>query len=136
MEQGSLGSLVAFGINFNASKLQVPISVYLVFILLMASAFFIALFTIVAPSKIRRRDGTPLARYPHDGFWQELKRQRRLLQDWRLLAMFIPMFASEVPIIVLSSLNCECNVSPLCDHGSDRILQRSTSTFGPDLCIL
>ncbi|KAL8720880.1 MAG: hypothetical protein Q9225_002325 [Loekoesia sp. 1 TL-2023] len=71
----------------------------------MASAFFVALFTIVAPSKVRRRDGTPLAHYPHEGLWQELKRQRLLLQDWRLLAMFVPMFASEVPIIVLSSLN-------------------------------
>lgn len=77
----------------------------------MASAFFVALFTIVAPSKVRRHDGTPLARYPHEGLWHELKRQRLLLQDWRLLAMFVPMFASEVPIIVLSSLNCKCTES-------------------------
>ena len=73
----------------------------------MASAFFVALFAIVTPSKVRRRDGTPLADYPHEGFWQELKNQRRLFQDWRILAMFVPMFASEVPVIVLSSLNCE-----------------------------
>ncbi|KAL8704647.1 MAG: hypothetical protein Q9201_002181 [Fulgogasparrea decipioides] len=101
----SLGSIVAFGINFHADKLQVPISVYIVFILLMASAFFVALFTIIAPSEVRRRDGTPLAHYPHDGLWQELKNQRRLLQDWRLLALGVPMLASEVPIIVSSSLN-------------------------------
>ena len=106
-DEGSLGSIVAFGINFNASKLRVPISIYIVFILLMASGFLVAFFTIVAPSKVRRRDGTPLAHYPHEGFWPELKNQRRLFQDWRLLAMFVPMFASEVPIIVLSSLNCE-----------------------------
>ncbi|KAL8989125.1 MAG: hypothetical protein Q9177_001923 [Variospora cf. flavescens] len=101
----TLGSLVAFGINFNASQLQVPMSVYIVFILLMASAFFVAAFSIVPPAKVRRRDGTPIAHYPHEGLWEELKRQRLLLKDWRLLAMFIPMFASEVPIIVLSSLN-------------------------------
>ena len=106
-DQGTLGSLVAFGINFNASNLQVPMSVYIVFVLLMASAFFIAAFSIVPPAQVRRRDGTPLAHYPHEGLWEELKRQRLLLKDWRLLAMFIPMFASEVPIIVLSSLNCE-----------------------------
>lgn len=106
-DQGTFGSLVAFGINFNASNLQVPISVYIVFILLMASAFFVAAFGIVPPAQVRRRDGTPLAHYPHEGLWEELKRQRLLLNDWRLLAMFIPMFASEVPIIVLSSLNCE-----------------------------
>ncbi|KAI4103821.1 MAG: hypothetical protein L6R37_003624 [Teloschistes peruensis] len=108
----TLGSLVAFGINFNASSLQVPISVYIVFILLMVSGFFVALFAIIAPSEVRRRDGTPLAHYPHEGLWQELKNQRRLFRDWRLLAMFIPMFASEVPIIVLSSLNCGCILRP------------------------
>ncbi|KAL9605541.1 MAG: hypothetical protein Q9179_001244 [Wetmoreana sp. 5 TL-2023] len=62
----------------------------------MASAFFVALFTIIAPSEVRRRDGTPLAHYPHDGLWQELKNQRRLLQDWRLLALGVPMLASEI----------------------------------------
>lgn len=98
---------MAFGLNFNASKLQVPIAVYIVFILLMVSAFLVALFFIVKPSKVRRRDGTPLAHYPHQGIWPELKNQRRLLQDWRLLVMFIPMLASEVSLIVLSSLNCE-----------------------------
>ncbi|KAL9034731.1 MAG: hypothetical protein Q9180_005246 [Flavoplaca navasiana] len=101
----SLGSIVAFGLNFNASILRVPTAVYIVFILAMVSALFVALFFIVEPSKIRRRDGTPLAHYPHHGMWQELKNQRRLLQDWRLLVMFIPMIASEVAVIVLSSLN-------------------------------
>ncbi|KAL8695757.1 MAG: hypothetical protein Q9224_003181, partial [Gallowayella concinna] len=101
----SLGSIVAFAINFDASALHVPIAVYIVFILVMALSFLVALFGIVAPSTVRRRDGTPLAHYPHEGFWQELKHQRRLFQDWRILAMFVPMFASEVPFIVLSSLN-------------------------------
>ena len=107
MAQGSLGSIVAFGINFNASKLQVPISVYVVFLIVMASAFLLASFTIVPPSEVRRRDGTALAHYPHEGFWQELKNQRRLFEDWRVLVMLIPMFASEVTFIVISSLNCE-----------------------------
>ncbi|KAL8956965.1 MAG: hypothetical protein Q9193_005645 [Seirophora villosa] len=100
-----LGSIVAFGINFNASVVQVPISVYIVFLVVMTSAFFVALFTIIPPSQVRRRDGTPLAHYPHEGFWQELKNQRRLFQDWRILVLFIPMFASEVPFIVISSCN-------------------------------
>ena len=98
----------------------------------MASGFLVALFTIVAPSKVRRRDGTPLAHYPHEGFWQELKNQRQLLQDWRLIAMFIPMFASEVPIIVLSSLNCTCHLS-ICVHSPNSRTQHFTSTFEPDL---
>ena len=105
---GTLGSFVSFGINFNASALQVPVSVYVVFIILMASGFFVAFFTIVPPSRVRRADGTALADYPHDGFWHELKAQGTLFKDWRLLVMFVPMIASEVIVIVFSSLNCEC----------------------------
>ena len=109
---GTLGSLVSFGINFNASVLQVPVSVYVVFIVLMASGFFVACFTIVPPSRVRRLDGTPLAHYPHEGFWVELKAQSKLLRDWRLLALFIPLFGSEITVIVFSTLNCEIDLSP------------------------
>ena len=73
----------------------------------MASAFFLAFFTIVSPSEVRRGEYTALAHYPHEGLWQELKNQRRLLKDWRVLTMLIPMFASEVTFVVPSSLNCE-----------------------------
>ena len=106
MFAGTLGSVTAFGLNFKATELHVPIAVYVIFIILMATAFFVALFCIIEPSSVRRQDGTPIAHYPDEGFWQELKNQRRLLQDWRLLVMFIPMLASEVALIVLSSLNC------------------------------
>ena len=103
---GTLASFVSFGINFKASALRVPVSVYVVFIILMASGLFIACFTIVTPSRVRRSDGTPLAHYPHDGFWLELKAQSKLFRDWRLLAMFVPLFGSEIVVIVFSTLNC------------------------------
>ena len=103
---GTLGSVAAFGLNFKATELHVPIAVYVIFIILMGSAFFVALFGIIEPSSVRRQDGSPIAHYPHQGFWQELKNQRRLLQDWRLLVMFIPMLGSEIALIVISSLNC------------------------------
>ncbi|KAL9011860.1 MAG: hypothetical protein Q9173_003335 [Seirophora scorigena] len=90
-----LGSIVAFGINFNARVVQVPISVYAFFLVVMTSAFFVALFTIIQLSQVRWRDGTPLAHYPHEGFGQELKNQRQMFRDWRILVLFIPMFASE-----------------------------------------
>ena len=122
---------MAFGINFNANELQVPVSVYIVFIILMASAFVLAAFFIVSPAKVRRRDGTPLAQYPHEGLWEELKRQRLLFKDWRLLAMFIPMFASEVPIIVISSLNCKCMILFVVDMTDTRV-KPFTSTSAPD----
>ena len=105
---GTLASLVAFGINYHAKVQQVPLAVYVVFICLMASAFFVALFAILPPSKIRRSDGTALAHYPHKGFWFEIKAQGQLLRDWRMLALVIPMFASEIAIIVMSTLNGQC----------------------------
>lgn len=104
---GTLGSLVSFGINLNASALQVPVAVYIVFIVLTASGFFLTCFTILPPSRVRRPDGTPLADYPHEGLWHELKAQSKLFGDWRLLAMFIPLLGSEVVVIVNSTLNCE-----------------------------
>lgn len=76
----------------------------------MASAFFVALLTIVSPSRVRRADGTPLAHYPHEGLWRELKAQSQLFKDWRLLALFVPMFSSEVSIIVFSTLNCKSSL--------------------------
>lgn len=104
---GTLGSLVSFGINFNASALQVPVAVYIVFIVLTASGFFLTCLTILPRSRVRRPDGTPLADFPHQGFWHELKAQGKLFSDWRLLAMFVPLLGSEVVVIVNSTLNCE-----------------------------
>ena len=79
----------------------------------MVLAFFVALFAIVPPSQVRRSDGTPLAQYPHKGFWIELKAQSQLLKDWRLLALFIPMFGSEVAVIVFSTMNCKWTRTPI-----------------------
>lgn len=103
----TLSSVVAFGISFNASALQVPRSVYIFFLIFMASGFFVALLTIVAPSRVRRPDGTPLAHYPQEGFWRELKAQSQLFTDWRILALFVPIFSSEVAAIVSWTLNFE-----------------------------
>ena len=127
--------MAAFGLNFKATELHVPVAVYVIFIILMAAAFFVALFCIIEPSSVRRQDGSPIAHYPHQGFWQEFKNQRRLLQDWRLLVMFIPMLASEVALIVLSSLNC-MDQNPQrtwAVSDADTNIQRCTSTFEHDL---
>jgi len=92
----------------------------------MVLAFFVALFTIVPRSKVRRSDGTALTQYPHKGFWIELKAQSQLLKDWRLLALFVPMFGSEVAVIVMSTLNCKCIQSIFC-RALDLILKFSRS---------
>ncbi|KAE8373487.1 MFS general substrate transporter [Aspergillus bertholletiae] len=104
-----VASFVAFGINFNAGELACPDSVYIVFIILMALSLPVALFGIISPANVRRVDGSPIAHYAHRGFWEELKEQRRIFMDWRMLVLLIPMFGSEVSIVVFSSINCILN---------------------------
>jgi hypothetical protein len=103
---GTIASLVAFGINYNASVVKCPDSVYIVFIILMCSAFFFALLGIVEPSDVRRADDTPIAHYSHKGWWDELLAQRQIFTDWRMLVLILPMFGSEIAIIIFSTLNC------------------------------
>ena len=105
----------------------------------MACGFFVALVAIVPPSQVRRPDGTPLAHYPHKGFWAELKAQRQLFTDWRLLALFVPMFASEVATIVISTLNCQYtqfHFRVVLALYFNIYFQHSISIFAPDLSIL
>jgi hypothetical protein len=73
----------------------------------MCSAFFVALFGIVKPSDVRRDDGTAIATYPHKGWWVELKAQRQIIMDWRMIVLILPMFGSEIAIIIFSTLNCK-----------------------------
>ncbi|KAH8422534.1 uncharacterized protein LDX57_000288 [Aspergillus melleus] len=101
----TIASFVAFGINFNAGELECPDSVYIVFIILMALSLPVALFGIISPADVRRADGSPIAHYPHRGVWEELKGQRQIIMDWRMLALLLPMFGSEVAIIAFSSIN-------------------------------
>lgn len=65
---------------------------YIAFLIITASAFFLAVYIIIPLSQVRQRDDTPLAHYSHEGSWQKLKNQRRLFQDWHILVMFNPMF--------------------------------------------
>ena len=102
---GTVASLAAFGINYHADVAECPTAVYIVFLCLMSSGILVAFFGIVQPSSVRRADGTALAHYPHNGAWVEFKAQAELFKDWRLLALVIPLFASEVAVIVFSTLN-------------------------------
>lgn len=73
----------------------------------MCSAFFVAFFGIIHPSDVRRADGTAIAHYSHRGWLTELKAQRQILIDWRILVLVLPMFGSEIAIIIFSTLNCK-----------------------------
>ena len=84
---------------------QVPLAVYIVFIVLMASAILIAFLFIESPSSVRKSDGSFVRDYAHRGVFTELQSQLELLRDWRMLALMIPFFASEIAIIIISTLN-------------------------------
>ncbi|CAI6287886.1 unnamed protein product [Periconia digitata] len=101
----TLASLVAFGINYNASVVSCPDSVYIVFIVLMCLSFFVAFFGIVKPSEVRREDGSAITHHQHNGWLAELKGQRKIFTDWRMLVLILPMFGSEIAIIIFSTLN-------------------------------
>jgi MFS family permease len=101
----TIASLVAFGINFHADAVQCPDSVYIVFIILMVLAFFVALFGIVKPEDVRRDDGTAIAHYPHKGWFAEIKAQRQIFTNWKMMVLILPMFGSEVAIIIFSTVN-------------------------------
>lgn len=102
---GTIACLMAFGINYHASQLQVPNAVYIVFTCIMASNIFTALFLIKDPSQVRRKDGRKVPHYLHKGLWVELRSQLKLLKDWRMLVLVVPFFASEIAIIITSTLN-------------------------------
>lgn len=76
------------------------------FIILTALSLPVALFGIISPADVRRADGSPIAHYPHRGVWEEIKGQRQIIMDWRMLVLLLPMFGSEVAIIAFSSINC------------------------------
>ena len=92
-------------INFNADSPSVPRSIYILFITLQAVTLLIVYFGLVDPSKVRRNDGTSLARYPHTDIWTELKAQGELFRDWKAMVLFIPIFSSEIAIIIISTCN-------------------------------
>jgi hypothetical protein len=108
---------VAFGINYDATAAKVPIAVYIVFIVLMSCAFLVALFGIVQPDTVRRADGSPIAKYPHEGLMVELKAQGRLFKDGKVLLLLLPFFASEVAIIIMSTVNGTLRDVPQYDAG-------------------
>ncbi|PVI01815.1 MFS general substrate transporter [Periconia macrospinosa] len=101
----TLASLVAFGINYNAPVVKCPDSVYIAFIVIMCLSFFVAFFGIVKPSDVRREDGSAIAHHEHKGWLTELKNQRQIFMDWRMLVLVIPMFGSEIALIIFSTLN-------------------------------
>ncbi|KAH8699180.1 membrane transporter [Talaromyces proteolyticus] len=102
----TIGSSVAFGINFHDTSLNgVPISVYLIFIIIMTSAVALAFFAIVPPEDVRRDDGTHLAVFTAPDFRTEVLGCFELLKDWRIVSLIIPMAATEMSQSLIPTLS-------------------------------
>jgi hypothetical protein len=101
-----VGASIAFGANFNATAaVGVSTGVYIAFILIQGAAIFIAAFLIVHPSKVIRDDGSHIAIFEKKSFRAEIKGMAIAAIDPRYLILAIPMFACEMALGLLSSVN-------------------------------
>ncbi|KAH8694312.1 membrane transporter [Talaromyces proteolyticus] len=102
----TVGALVAFGISVDEAGLTgVPTSVYLTFIIIMSSAILVSATMIVSPRKIIRDDGTHLAIFTATEFRSEFKGCVKLLKDWRIVALIVPMIATEMSSALIPTLS-------------------------------
>lgn len=99
---GSVGSLVAFGLNYNASESVASDAVYTVFICIMCMAILLALFFIVDPKHVTRPDGTHIAVFQQANFATEVKRLAALCTDWKVLMLVPGMFVAEMNLVGFS----------------------------------
>lgn len=103
---GTVGSLIAFGVNFHETKSSgVSNAVYVVFIVIMCMAILLAFFFIIDPKRIVRDDGTHIAVFHEANVISEIKGTIALFGDWRILALVIPTFVAEMCLALMSSIN-------------------------------
>jgi hypothetical protein len=102
----TVGALVVFGITVNITSISgVPTSVYITFIIIMASATLVSIVCIIPSEKIVREDGTHLAIFTASDFRTEIKGCIKLLQDWKIVLLIIPMAATEMSSALIPTLS-------------------------------
>ena len=100
----TVGGCVALGINWNATTLGVPHSVYIIFIIIQAASLGFAMM-VLPPDRLIRPDGTRLATFEKISIWASLGRTAKLFGDWKILLMLPTFFAPEVFFPFQSSMN-------------------------------
>jgi hypothetical protein len=99
-----IGAIVAFGFNLHSPGFGVPVSVYIVFIVIQCcSVGFAAL--LCPPDKLVRPDGTKVAKFDHISVKASLNSLIKVLKDWRILIMLPAFFSVEAFVVLQSSLN-------------------------------
>ena len=80
--------------------------VYIVFIIIHSTAFFVALFFIVNPQKVVRNDGTHIAVFPKAQLLPQLKGIVRVMFAPKYLLAAPAQLACEMALALVSSVNC------------------------------
>ena len=103
---GTIGSFIAFGVNFNhtdATGVSTP--VYVVFIVIMCLSIAIAYFFIVDPKDVVRDDGTHLAIFHATDALTEIRGVLACFTEPRIILLLPGMFVAEVSLVLMSSIN-------------------------------
>ena len=105
---GTIGSLIAFGINFQQTESTgVSTSVYAVFIVIMCCSIAIAFFLIIKPEDVIRDDGTHLAVFRATNARTEIKGIGELFTDPKILLLLPGIIVAEMALSIMSSINGE-----------------------------
>ncbi|KAH8805488.1 hypothetical protein F5884DRAFT_799458 [Xylogone sp. PMI_703] len=100
----TVGGCVALGINWNATTLGVPHSVYIIFIVLQCASLGFAML-LLPPQDLVRPDGTHIASFERVSVKESLGYTAKLFADWRILVMIPVFFTPEMFFPLQSSIN-------------------------------
>ncbi|OZJ06126.1 hypothetical protein BZG36_01035 [Bifiguratus adelaidae] len=86
-----IGSAVSLGVLFNTgNQNQVPIAVYIVFMIIMACGAGMGFF-LLNPKKVHHADGTPVSLHKYSSVTRETREILKLFLNWKMLIL-IPLF--------------------------------------------
>lgn len=102
-----VGSSISFSLNIDETKpVGVSDAVYIIFVIIHSSAFFIAMIFIIHPKDVVRKDGTHIAMFNNESHvWQEVKQTVRLMTTRKYLILAPAQLGCEMGLALVSSVN-------------------------------
>ncbi|EPY53197.1 membrane transporter [Schizosaccharomyces cryophilus OY26] len=101
----TVGSLIAFGLNYHSKSTGVPEAVYIIFIIIMFMAVLLATFFVKDPSSVKKSDGSFALPPSQVILVEELRGLIAAAKDWRLLVLLPSAFISQSTVAWQSHLN-------------------------------
>lgn len=101
-----VGSSISFSLNIDETKpVGVSDAVYIIFVIIHSSAFFIAMIFIIHPKDVVRKDGTHIAMFKESHVWHEVKQTVRLMTTRKYLILAPAQLGCEMGLALVSSVN-------------------------------